>query len=82
VKRVLSPRRETRTDREDAALRTLLTVDEMADLLRTTSPAIYAQTARGQLPGVTRLGRRLLFRRQLVLDWLDRQTAPSPKEWR
>ena len=58
----------------------LLTVDDTAELLRTTRKAIYAMVERSQLPGVTRIGRRLLFRRAAVLDWLDHKSAPSPKE--
>ncbi len=41
----------------------LYTPEEAAALLRTSVKAIYAQVERGLLPGVTRLGRRLLFRR-------------------
>lgn len=37
----------------------LLTVDEAADLLRTTRRAIYAMIERRQLPGVIRLRRRV-----------------------
>jgi excisionase family DNA binding protein len=40
----------------------LLTVDEAASLLRTTRKAIYAMVERKQLPGVVRLGRRVLIR--------------------
>lgn len=58
----------------------LLTADEAADLLRTTRVAVYAMVGRGQIPGVTRLGRRVLFRTQDLLDWLDQSRAPSPKE--
>ncbi len=65
-----------------AHLPILLTVDEVADLLRTTRTAIYAMAGRGQLPGVTRIRRRLLFRRDVLLDWLGQKHAPSPKELR
>ena len=58
----------------------LLTIDDAAKLLRTTRIAIYAMVARGQIAGVTRLGRRVLFRSQDLLDWLDQNRAPSPKE--
>ncbi|MDP2318241.1 MAG: helix-turn-helix domain-containing protein [Acidobacteriota bacterium] len=58
----------------------LLTVDEVADLLRTTRTAVYAMVARGQLPGVTRLGRRVLIRADELVKWLDQNRAPSPKE--
>jgi hypothetical protein len=36
--------------------------------------------ARAQLPGITRLGRRVLVRRDDLLDWLDQKRAPSPME--
>ena len=58
----------------------LLTADETADLLRTSRKAIYVMAERGQLPGVTRIGRRLLFRRDTLLDWLDQKRAPSLQE--
>ncbi|MFN8180143.1 MAG: helix-turn-helix domain-containing protein [bacterium] len=48
----------------------LLTAQEAADLLRTTRRALYAAIERGQVPGVLRLGRRVLFRRDELLDWL------------
>ena len=60
----------------------LLTPREVAALLRTTRPAIYAMAERGQLPGATRIGRRLLFRREVLVDWLAQKHAPSPKESR
>ena len=58
----------------------LLTVDEAASLLRTTRRAIYIMLERHQLPGVTRIGRRVLFRSADLLDRLDQKRAPSPKE--
>jgi excisionase family DNA binding protein len=58
----------------------LLTAEDAAELLRTTRTAVYAMVARRQMPGVTRVGRRVLFRTQDLLDWLDRSRVPSPKE--
>ncbi len=58
----------------------LLTVDEAADLLRTTRRAIYAMIERRQLPGVIRVRRRVLLRADDLLDWLDQRRAPSPEE--
>jgi excisionase family DNA binding protein len=49
----------------------LLTVAEVADLLRTSRKAIYSMVERGQLPGVCRVGRRVLVKRAALLDWLD-----------
>ena len=58
----------------------LLTADETAELLRTTRKAIYVMAERGQLPGVTRIGRRLLVRRDSLLDWLNQKRALSLQE--
>jgi len=59
---------------------TLLTAEEVAELLRTTRIAVYAMVARAQIPGVIRLRRRVLFRAEDLLEWLDQNRAPSPKE--
>ena len=58
----------------------LLTVDEAADLLRTTRRAIYAMIARRQLPGVIRVRRRVLLRADDLLHWLEQKSAPSLEE--
>ena len=58
----------------------LLTINEAADLLRTTRRAIYAMVERCQLPGVIRIRRRVLLRADDLLHWLDQKRAPSPKE--
>lgn len=58
----------------------LLTVEDTADMLRTTRRAVYAMVERRQLPGVIRLRRRVLFRADVLLDWLDQKRAPSPEE--
>ena len=54
-----------------------LTPDEVAELLRTTRKAIYVRIERRQLPGVTRIGRKLLIRTSTLLDWLDQQGTAS-----
>jgi excisionase family DNA binding protein len=55
----------------------LSTVDETAALLRTTRKGIYSMIERGQLPGVTRIGRRVLIRTPDLLDWLRQKSTPS-----
>ena len=69
---------EPRISRRAAPL--FLNADEAAELLRMTRRAIYAMVERHQLPGVVRLRRRVLFRSDVLLDWLDQKCAPSPKE--
>jgi excisionase family DNA binding protein len=58
----------------------LLTIEEAADLLRTTRRAVYAMVARRQLPGVVRIRRRVLVRSADLLDWLYQKRAPLPEE--
>jgi excisionase family DNA binding protein len=60
----------------------LLTVTETAMLLRTSRKAVYAMIERGLLPGVTRIGRRVLVRSADLLDFLDHNRTPSPQEYR
>ena len=67
-------------DHRRPRLPVLLTIDEAADLLRTTRRAIYAMVERHQLPGVIRIRRRVLLRADDLLHWLDQKRAPSPKE--
>jgi excisionase family DNA binding protein len=54
-----------------------LTADEAADLLRTTRKAIYVRIERRQLPGVKKVGKRILIRSSILLEWIDQQGAPS-----
>ena len=79
---VTAPDREARSEdrRRHRPLPILLTVDEAADLLRTTRRAIYAMIGRGQLPGVVRVRRRVLLRTDDLLNWLQQKCAPSPEE--
>ena len=52
---------------------------ETADVLRTSRAAVYALSERGQLPGVIRIGRRLLVDSAALVDWLHQKRASSPK---
>ena len=68
----------TRTDRvKHHDLPVLLDTAEVADVLRTSKKAIYAMIERRQLPGVVRIGRRVLLREEALLDWLRQRSSPS-----
>jgi excisionase family DNA binding protein len=57
----------------------LLKAEEAAALLRTSRKAIYEMVRCRRLPGVTRIGRRVLIRRDDLLDWLiEQRDVPSP----
>jgi excisionase family DNA binding protein len=71
--------RRTTRETADAELDLFFTAQEVAQILRTTDKGVYVQAERGLLPGVTRIGRRLLFRRAALLNWLSQKSAPSPK---
>jgi excisionase family DNA binding protein len=57
-----------------------LTAQETADLLRTSRKAIYVMIERRQLPGVKRVGRRVLIHTESLVHWIDQQGAPSLQE--
>jgi excisionase family DNA binding protein len=66
---------------QQAQLPRLLTAKDVADLLRTSKSAIYSMIERLQLPGVVRIGRRVLVREDVLLDWLGQKSASSPERW-
>ena len=57
-----------------------LVAEEVAMLLRTTPKGIYTMAERGQLPGVTKPGFRLLIYRDDLLKWLDERRTLSSRE--
>ena len=57
----------------------LMTVPEVARVLRTSPKAIYTMIERRQLPGVLRFNRRVLLDRQALVDWLRQSSTPSER---
>ncbi len=55
---------------EGAALPLVLTVDEVATVLRVDRKTAYAVIAEGRLPGVRRLGRTIRVSRDALFEWL------------
>ena len=59
----------------------LLTIEEVADqYLRTTPKAVRRLIERHQLPGIVRVGRRVLFRRDRLVQFLSENSVASPWE--
>lgn len=52
----------------------MLTVAEVAALLRTTRAAVYERVRRNPhaLPGRVKIGRRMFFRREILQAWIAR----------
>jgi excisionase family DNA binding protein len=48
----------------------VMTVDELAALLRVNRKSVYEAIARGEIPGVRRIGRTFRASREAVLAWL------------
>jgi excisionase family DNA binding protein len=48
----------------------VLTVEEVADLMRIDRKTAYAAIAEGELPGVRRVGRCIRISRDVFLEWL------------
>lgn len=48
----------------------LFVPDELATLLRTSRRNIYVLYERGHIPGAVRVGRKLLFNREIIEAWL------------
>lgn len=67
-------------EKEEA--RVLLTVDEVADLLRTSRKAVYSMVQRGVLPGAVRIGRRLLVNKDRLLTFVNGRAASAGRTGR
>ena len=54
-----------------------LLVDEVAALLRTPKNTLYAWRKNGTGPPASRIGRRLLYPRDELLAWVERQSSAA-----
>ncbi len=58
------------TAKKAAAPPRVLTVDELASLLRVNRDTAYKAIAEGQIPGVQRIGKAIRISRDAVINWL------------
>lgn len=54
----------------------VLNVDEVAELLKLGRNSVYEAASRGEIPH-RRVGRRLIFSRAAVLEWLAMRTPAN-----
>lgn len=59
-----------RRSHADVSRNEVLTVDELATLLRVDRKTVYTMIAGRKVPGVRRCGRAIRIHRQTVVDWL------------
>jgi excisionase family DNA binding protein len=69
-------------ERAAATLPSVLTVDEVADLMRVDRKTAYAAIAAGAVPGVRRIGRCIRVSRDVLLRWLAEGDDPLAKRRR
>ena len=74
---MLNPQLTSSTDVDDGGFPPVLTVDEVAVILRVDRKTAYAVIAEGALPGVRRFGRCIRVSRDALLDWLGRGDEPK-----
>ena len=56
----------------------MLTVDELAALLRVEPKTIYRAVKLGEIPGARRLGRAIRIHRPTLLRWLEGNADKQP----
>ena len=65
-----------------SAVPAVLTVDELATLLRVDRKSAYAAISRGEIPGARRIGRAIRISRDAVLAWLGEAQGRVPRSKR
>ena len=60
----------------------VLTVDELAALLRVNRKTVYAALSRGSIPGAKRIGATYRIHRDALLEWLASSQDRVSRSWR
>ncbi len=83
------PEQDNNTDVEDHAnaccassLPLVLTVDEVAEILRVNRNTVYELFHRGKLPGGCHVGRNIRFSSKALLEWLRGNVSASHRKRR
>jgi excisionase family DNA binding protein len=61
----------------------LLTIQQAATMLHCSVPTLYSKHSKGEIPGVSKVGKRLLFNESTLRNWVvqnEHKTADQIKE--
>ena len=57
-----------------------MTIDQISELLHLTKATVYSKHSKGELPGVCKQGKRLLFQRDVIINWIKSGRKKSNTE--
>ena len=69
--------KQEKQDNGDYELPPVITVDEVASLLRVNRNTVYDLFQRGEIPGGRKVGRIIRFSRDTVVEWLQGNVLTS-----
>ena len=75
-------RKITNEDNTSVVKRTLRLWPDCGEILGLPRNSVYELARQGRIPGLLRLGRRLLVRKEVFENWLAGEDAPAPEESR
>jgi excisionase family DNA binding protein len=58
----------------------LISIDQAAELLQLTKPTIYSKHSKGELPGVCKVGKKLFFEKDVLINWIKEGRKLSNSE--
>lgn len=73
---LLEKKKETPTDLVDE----FLTIKEAASLLHLSVPTLYSKHSKGEIPNVSKRGKRLYFSKQSLINWVKEGNQKSKLE--
>lgn len=48
----------------------LITIDQAAELLQLAKPTIYSKHSKGEIPGICKVGKKLFFEKDVLIQWI------------
>ena len=70
------PPADSAAEQDDAAKLQPFTVLELSKLMRLDEKTVYQHANQGRIPGVLRVGRRMMFAKPAIVAWLSGAELP------